>query len=397
MTFILSLKSLFKREDAERRLQVQNGGYISVMLELPVELWIEILSFIPDQRTLARLMRVNHTFHDLAGRALYQTVAMKGDRAMALFNKSLELRPGREQSVTQLDVTELQFGHKHTFLSALSNLRHLTIMCSSPHGTWLRSCNYILAMRFPFLRGFTTNLPISTMDHLDTFLAAHDRLDELDLAHSHFVHDSGFEDFTPCPSKLFLTSIRILGYHSPFIDQKMPTPTSITHLYRPICSPVELHLIAGLRQLVSLRLGPNFGGWRAQWSPHTVTEIFPRLRFLQVDTIQGDVPELNRDVVDWTKSRGDVPRRPSSALRLTVAWTFSGALKSSLYSVAWADAWEDYLEAAALQVLRTWGDVVRRVIYRHTEIPTTTLTLRNSGNIYTTSVIDRREDHWKRV
>nr|VWO95392.1 Lmo1883 protein [Ganoderma boninense] len=200
------------------------------------------------------------------------------------------------------------------------------------------------------------------MDHLATFLAAHEQLDELDIAHAYFVHDSGFEDFTPCPSNLPLASLRILGYHSAFLDQRMPTKAiSITHLYRPICSAVELHLITSLRQLVSLRLGSNFGDWCTQWSPHTVAEVFPCLRFLQMDMIQhfqGDVPDLDRSVVDWTKSRGNVPRRSASAPRLTVAWTYTGYLKSPLYSVSWADAWEDYLEGAALQVLRTWGDVV---------------------------------------
>ncbi|KAM5537738.1 hypothetical protein V8D89_008506 [Ganoderma adspersum] len=400
MAFILSLVSLFKRKDVEQRCQAKNGGCprsTSVMLELPVELWIEIMSFIPDQRTLARVMRVNHAFHDIAGCALYRTIAMKGDRAMALFNKSLELRPGREQSVTQLDVTQLYFGHKHTFLSILSNLRYLTLTSTSGSPSQ-GNCDYILTMRFPLLRGFTTNFPISTMDHLDVFLAAHNHLDELDVARSYFVHDSGFEDFTPCPPKLPLASFRILGYHSPFLDQRMSITPSITHLYRPVCSPVELHLITGLRQLVSLRLGPDFGGWCTRWSPHTVVDNFPCLRFLQVDMIQGDVPDLNKDVVDWTKNRGDVPRRPSSGgSRLTIAWMYTGCWKSSLYSVPWADAWEDYLETAALQVLRTWGDVIKRVIYRHTEIPMTTLTLRSSGNIYATSVIDRRDDHWKRV
>nr|VWO97780.1 DnaJ like subfamily C member 3 [Ganoderma boninense] len=209
---------------------------------------------------------------------------------------------------------------------------------------WQRNCDYVLAMRFPLLRGFATNLPISSMDHLGTFLAAHEQLDELDIAHAYFVHDSGFEDFTPCPSNLPLASLRILGYHSAFLDQRMSKPSSITHLYRPTCSSVELHLITNLRQLVSLRLGPNFGGWRTQWSPHTVAEIFPRLRLLQVDMIQvslrrlhcrkpssinllqyfqGDVPDLDRSVVDWTKNRGDVPRRFASAPRLTVAWTYT--------------------------------------------------------------------------
>ena len=96
-------------------------------------------------------------------------------------------------------------------------------------------------------------------------------------------------------------------------------------------------------------------------------------------------------------SRGDVPRRTPSGPRMTIAWMYTGYLKSSLYSVAWADAWEEYLERAALEVLGTWGDVVNRVIYRHTEIPMTTLTLRASGNIYQTQVIDRRDDHWKRI
>ena len=276
------------------------------MIELPVELWMEILSFIPDQRTLARVMRVNHAFHDIAGCALYRTIAMKGDRAMALFNKSLELRPGREHSVTQLDVTQLYFGHKHTFLSTLSNLRYLTLMSTtSAECPSQGNCDYILAMRFPFLRGFTTNFPIYSMDRLDAFLAAHNHLDELDVAHSYFVHDSGFEDFTtPCPPKLPLTSFRVLGYHSPFLlDQRMSTPPSITHLYRPVCSPVELHLITGLRQLVSLRLGPDFGEWRTQWSPHTVVDNFPRLRFLQVDMVQvnsASFQRWNSDVViNW--------------------------------------------------------------------------------------------------
>ena len=76
---------------------------------------------------------------------------------------------------------------------------------------------------------------------------------------------------------------------------------------------------------------------------------------------------------------------------------YTGGWRSALYSVPWADAWEDYLEAAARQVLRTWGDVVQRVIYRHTEIPMTTRTLRSSGIVYMTSVVDRRDDHWKRV
>ncbi len=261
------------------------------MLELPVELWIEILSFISDQRTLARFMRVNHAFRDLAGRALYRTITLKGDRAMALFNKSLELCPGREPSVTQMEVTELHFGHKHAFISILSNLRYLTLM-STPECAWQRNCDYVLAMRFPSLRGFATNLPITTVHHLDIFLAAHTRLDELDIAQSHFAHEGAFGELSSGPWKVPVTSLRILGYHAPFLDQRMSTPTRITHLYRPTCCPVEFHLITGLRQLVSLRLGPDFGGWCARWSPHSVAECFPCLRFLQVDMIQVSLTSL---------------------------------------------------------------------------------------------------------
>ena len=264
------------------------------MLELPVELWIEILSFIPDQRTLARFMRVSHGFYRIAERALYHTIALKGDRAIALFNKSLELHPGREQFVKQLHATELDFGHRHTFLSILSNLRYLTLM-STPECAWQRNCDYILVMRFPFLRGFATNLPIATVELLEVFLAAHKNLDELDVAGSHFVHDSAFGNPASGRSpKLSLASLRVLGYHSSFLDERIsrsaPTWTRITHLYRPTCGPLEFGLITNLRQLVSLRLGPDFGGWRTQWSLHSVAKVFPCLRFLQVDMIQVSPP-----------------------------------------------------------------------------------------------------------
>ncbi|TBU29198.1 hypothetical protein BD311DRAFT_661722 [Dichomitus squalens] len=369
-----------------------------IPLQLPLELWVEVLSFVSDRRTLVQLMLVNHAFHDITETLLYRTVVLKSHYTIPLLDRALKSSAKRAKFVHVLELTE-STGY-YPFLPTLSNLRYLTLIDYDYRDcVGQRTCDAVLTMCFPHLRGFTTNLPITSASFLDSFLTVHQKLDELDISRSQYLLEGTVGILELWTS---LRSLRVLGYHSPFFSdsvRRRRTPTKVTHLYRPICTEPELSLISSLMpQLVSLRLGGRRGGWNTPWSLYDVAVNFPHLRFLQLDMLQGDTPTLSKTVIDWTLDRSqDIPPRPSSEPRMTVAWMYTRNPRCKEGSIGWADAWDKYLDAMALEVFRVWGDYVGQIKFRHTEIPLTSLTLQRSGRVSRSHVIDRRDDHWKRI
>ena len=186
-------------------------------------------------------------------------------------------------------------GHNsHVFLSTLNSLRNLEYLTlrlfdglerTGVIGT--KVFQDIVSMRFPLLRGFSTNLSVYIKPIGSTFFQEHPLLEELEIGFSPVSHlrTSGLTNF-------HFGSLRSIACGAWFLHDRSAVPPTLTH-YHALdldLEPGEMPHIARLlgHQLVSLRISERFAshqhrGGRGVLTLDEVANLFPRLRFLQLD------------------------------------------------------------------------------------------------------------------
>ncbi len=274
---------------------------------LPPELWLEIIAHVQDAATLSALMRVNRAFYDMTERYLYHTVMLNRDSVALRFCTSVSVSPHHANLVRCLHLPgiggPMLHGHNgRLFLSTLSslhNLEHLTLRLfdgvERSGAISAKVFQKIVSMRFPLLRGFSTNLSVYVFPMGLTFFLEHPLLEDLDIGFSPVSHvrTDGLANFQ-------FGSLRSMACGAWFLHDRFVVPPTLTHYHaRDLdLEPGELPRIARLlgRQLVSLRVSERFAYHHEQrGGPHAVTldelvSLFPRLRFLQLDMHLVSVP-----------------------------------------------------------------------------------------------------------
>ena len=255
-------------------------------IDLPTELWFEILSHIGDKHTLVCLTQVNRALCEVAEPALYNAISLQWDATeinkLCYSIHSCPHRAGYVFNITLVHVDEEDVRLRDSlpsFLNSLQSLRHLRIEeIPSPNTDY---CIALSSVRLPELRTFIASMRSTSTILLD-FLAAHEKLQEIDLRTT-YIYD---EPLKSSGGTALRSSLRTLTCRTPFFSNQPPIPPNLTHLYRPAFLLWHLPLIATLAgpQLVSLRLGNIFPFEDFQpWSLVDIVSKFPRLRFLHVN------------------------------------------------------------------------------------------------------------------
>ncbi|KAI1782215.1 hypothetical protein LXA43DRAFT_906417 [Ganoderma leucocontextum] len=375
-------------------------------IQLPIELWLEIVGNVRDIATLSMLMRVNRTFHDEAERHLYLNVTLDHS-AILHFCKSVSSSPRRAKLVECLHLPSIDDkimvgGASRLFLSTLNSLRNLEYLtlCFS-EGPFFCGPIFqaVFDMRFPFLRGFSTNHVMSSFQIGLTFFQEHPSLEELEIGvTSHPASEEwadGLAHFKPC-------SLRTITCRTWFLHDRFLVPPTLTH-YHATCldlDPEDLLRIARLlgNQLVSLRISEMFTGILGSQPPNLMLDelakLFPRLRFLQLDMdlIVNCIAGRPRPIGTSTVRR--VPRD----VQLTLAWVYTTHFQIHEVNMKVAAAWHEFLDKTALEVLRDWGDYVERIVYRYTVMPYVSVSLSEDG----TRLVSKQDpemvdDQWKLI
>ena len=262
-----------------------------INVKLPIELWLLIVHHITNPATLAVLMRVGHWFRHLAEERLYGDVTLHYDASTIRFCDALVATPYRANLVTALhliDIGSLICDVSRSLLPVLRSLRNLEYLTLQ---FWCDPTTVpderqrvvgMLAIRFPFLRGFTTNA-----SHLSllNFILAHPLLEDLDIGASS-LRPTNVRLQT---SRILPPSLHTLTCRSWFLHDRLALPATLTHLHVASLNAGELSRIAKLlgKQLVSLRVSEcqRRSSFRHAESMKLdeVAKKFPRLRFLQLD------------------------------------------------------------------------------------------------------------------
>ena len=288
--------------------------------EFPPELWLEIIGYIQDSTTLAALMRVNHAFHDVAERYLYHTTTLNLDPVILRFCKSVSLSGRLANLVTCLHLpaigSRVLGNNSRLFLPVLNSLRNLERLTPRLSDGVERSgvvsakvLHDIVSLRFPLLRGFSTNLSVYVFPKGLAFLHNHPLLEDLDIS---FSPVSPVRTNAPAHSvQPEFGALRVMACAAWILRDRFAVPPTLTH-YRARdldLEPGELSRIARLLgpQLVSLRVSERFAHHYEHWpgrGPQAVAldelvRLFPRLRFLQLD--------MHLVSWSWDYSGPDVP------------------------------------------------------------------------------------------
>ena len=182
-------------------------------------------------------------------------------------------------------------------LNSLRNLERLTLRLSSgverSDIVSAKVLHDIVSLRFPLLRGFSTNLSVYVFPAGLAFFHAHPLLEDLDFRYSPVSHIQSDSDGLV---NLQLPSLRAMACSAWFLHDRFVVPPTLTHYHARDLDlrPQELARIARLlgHQLVSLRVSERYAYHSEQWrrgdGPHAVlldelAGLFPRLRFLQLD------------------------------------------------------------------------------------------------------------------
>ncbi|KAI1792631.1 hypothetical protein LXA43DRAFT_329883 [Ganoderma leucocontextum] len=366
----------------------------SLSVALPPELWLEIIGHVKDIATLSMLARVNCALHDIAERDLYHTITLERDSVILRFCTSVSVSLHHATLVTRLHLPNVggQVLHGHSsrlFLSTLTSLHNLEYLTLRLFDGLERSgivsakvFQDMVSMRFPLLRGFSTNLSVYILPIGSTFFREHPLLEDLDIRLSPVSHarTDGLAHFQ-------LGSLRSIACGAWFLHDRFVFPPTLTHYHARDMDlePGALPRIGRLlgQQLVSLRVSERFAyhqeqpaGRHAVMLDELVT-LFPRLRFLQLDMHFVADPYINKHIVNCTAecsssgaSNVRRPRRPRRETRLTLAWACDRRPWTSRVNTDLAPSeWNGFLKSTALEVLHSWDDYVERIVYRHTVAP----------------------------
>ncbi|RPD55132.1 hypothetical protein L226DRAFT_229882 [Lentinus tigrinus ALCF2SS1-7] len=364
----------------------------SESVQLPVELWLEIIRHVSDAHVLAQLMRVNSTFHAATEPVLYHNVKLETDNAIVMFAQSLSWGPHRPRLIHGLTV------------STLITIPHSLAARLEPLPNWgVKGCKAILSANYPSLRTFTSNLVAILVI---PFVKRHTHIEELHLMGHPTLQSHTWPSGVTATHKLKLPSLRSLTCPPRFLDGALDIPAALTHLsllpldsnmlFLPSASP------SFRSQLVSLRVRLIRFSRRPQaLRPITLDDVvasFPKLKYLQVDMYYSSQPyELRTDaLLHWTAKRNP-DRHTTAAHRLTVAWIFPYPPERGVDLVR-AAQWHQVMKEVALNVLLEWEHLVERIIFKHTIIPRVSVAL----NEYRTGLVCTQEwgmadNYWNTV
>ncbi|KAI0688370.1 hypothetical protein C8T65DRAFT_122474 [Cerioporus squamosus] len=364
-------------------------------VQLPVELWLEVIRHMTDVHALAQVMRVNRTFHAEAEPALYRNVRLETDNAIVKFSQSLFWGPHRSRLIHGLTVSTLVM-IPHSFATRLEALPHWGV----------KGCQAVLGVNYPFLRTFTSNL---SRNLVIPFLERHADIEEVHLVGHSSLFSTTWPPHAINSHQLKLHSLRSLTCPHRLIHGALYLPPTLTHLR---LSPLNSNLLFlpsssatfGSR-LVSLRVRISI---HSLWGPQTLRAItlddvvarFPCLKYLQVDMDHTSDPNALRIVtypgLHWT-AKCDPDRYTAATHRLIVAWTYFHPHDRGVDMVN-AARWHLSLKEVALEVLLEWDHLVERIVFKHTIIPYVSVTLNESR----TGLVSRQEtgmtdDYWNTV
>ncbi|RDX48528.1 hypothetical protein OH76DRAFT_1483886 [Lentinus brumalis] len=347
----------------------------STLLQLPVELWLEVIRHMTDADALAQLNRVNSTFHAATEPALYRNVHLESDTVIVKFSQSLLRNPRRSRLVHALTVSTLIL-IPHSLATRLEPLPHWGV----------KGCTAVLSVDYPSLRTFTSNLSERVVT---PFLERHTNIEEVHLVGHPSLFSTTWAPQGTTSHKLNFHSLRSLTCPHRFLHGALNLPPTLTHLH---VLPLSSNLLflpspsaAFGSRLVSLRVRLSI---YSLWGPQALRQVtlndvvatFPSLKYLQVDVNYTSDPHDLRTTtlsgLHWT-AKCEPDRYTEAAQRLTVAWIFSYPRDQGVNMVK-AARWHQSLKEVALEVLLEWEHLVERVIFRHTIIPYVSVALNES-------------------
>ena len=261
----------------------------------PVEIWLEIVLYVPHKKTLVQLALVDRAAQYAAEPALYRTIEISAIAgAVTILLNALLSRPYLARFVQSLHICNLQCVDEALF-GLLQNLQTLRSMALS-WGFTVRAllppdihlCAELLRWAPPTLE----DLALPSEELIMRLVPIHPpslpaMLRALPSEELRVIMGPAQIHPRPLPAMLRTlacthTKLRVFSL--------TPPPLSLTCVYLMSYHPTALACLAGPlgAQLVSLRLGVaarNSGSGDPPWTLTEIRQCFPQLRFLHVDMV----------------------------------------------------------------------------------------------------------------